>query len=379
MTVELVRVGRADLADHLTVVGNLIGAATVQVVPKVSGRLSEVLVRLGDPVRRGQVLARVEDRELREQVKQAEASFDVARATVRQREADLQFSATALDRARNLFERQLLARQALDDAEARYQAAQAQLDLARAQFEQARARLEELRITLANTVITSPVDGFVGRRFLDPGAFASTNAPVVSVVDIRLVRLVANVVERDLRRVQPGTPAEVEVDAFPGERFAGLVARVAPVLDPATRTAEIEIEIPNPHFRLKPGMYARVRLTVEHRPQALVVPRNAVVDVEGRRGVFVVGEDGGTAVFRAVEIGLQDGERVEVRRGLTEGDQVITAGAAALRDGDRIIVAEAAGLGGAAAPSAPGGGWSAGGARRPAADGRGGAARRPRS
>ncbi len=377
MTVELAPVRRADLADHLTVVGNLTGAATVQVVPKVSGRLSEVLVRLGDPVRRGQVLARVEDREIREQVKQAEASFEVSRATVRQREADLQFAQTALDRARNLFARQLLARQALDDAEARYQAAVAQLDLARAQFEQARARLEELRITLANTVVTSPVDGFVGRRYLDPGAFASTNAPVVSVVDIHLVRLIANVVERDLRRVQSGTPAEVEVDAFPGERFVGRVARVAPVLDPATRTAEIEVEIPNQQYRLKPGMYARVRLTVERRLQALVVPRNAVVDVDGRRGVFVVGEDGRTAVFRSVEIGLQDEERVEIRSGVAEGDRVITAGAAALRDGDPIVVADLKSGGAPGGPPRPGS-WSGGGARPPAANGRPGGPRRPR-
>jgi membrane fusion protein (multidrug efflux system) len=377
MTVQLAPVGRADLTEHLMVVGNLIGAATVQVVPKVSGRLSEVLVRLGDPVRRGQVLARVEDREIREQVKQAEASFEVARATVRQRDADLQFAQTALERARSLFARQLLARQALDDAEARYQAALAQLDLARAQFAQAQARLEELRITLANTAVTSPVDGFVGRRYLDPGAFASTNAPVVSVVDIRSVRLVANVVERDLRRVQPGTPADVDVDAFPGERFAGRVARVAPVLDPATRTAEIEVEIPNTQFRLKPGMYARVRLAVERRPQALVVPRNAVVDLDGRRGVFVVGEDGRTAVFRAVELGLQEGERVEIRSGVAEGERVVTAGAAALRDGDPIIVAERAG-GGAEPPAGRPGSWSGRSPQRPGADG-GGGPRRPGS
>lgn len=380
MTVELARVGRADLAEYLTVVGNLTGAATVQVVPKVSGRLSEVLVRLGDPVRRGQVLARVEDRELREQVKQAEASFEVARATVRQREADLQFAQTALERARNLFARQLLARQGLDDVEARHQAALAQLDLARAQFQQAQARLEELRITLANTIVTSPIDGFVGRRYLDPGAFASTNAPVVSVVDIRLVRLVANVVERDLRRVQVGAPAEVEVDAFPSERFEGRVARVAPVLDPATRTAEIEVEIPNAHFRLKPGMYARVRLTVARRPQALVVPRNALVDVEGRRGVFVVGADGRTAAFKAVDVGVQNDDRVEIRGGLREGDVVITVGAAALRDGDPIIVAEAARERGGRGP-VPGepDDPSEGALRPPAGVGPGRPARRPRS
>ena len=102
------------------------------------------------------------------------------------------------------------------------------------------------------------------------------------------MRLVANIVEKDLRRVQVGADAEVEVDAYPGEIFHGRVARVAPVLDPATRTAQMEVEVPNTDFRLKPGMYSRVRLTVATKAQALTVPVNAVVTIEGKRGVFQV-------------------------------------------------------------------------------------------
>jgi RND family efflux transporter MFP subunit len=337
MAVELAPVTRAAVAEEIAVVGNLIGQATVDVVPKVNGRLESVTVKLGDPVRRGQVIARLDDREIREQVRQAEASFEVGRATIRQREADLKFAGTNVERSRSLFTRQLLPRQTLDDSEARYQAAVAQLDLARAQYDQARARLEELRITRDNTNIVSPVDGFVGRRDLDPGAFASSSSPLVSVVDIRVVRLVANLVEKDLRRVTVGTPARVDVDAFPGETFEGRVARVAPVLDPATRTAQMEIEIPNPSFRLKPGMYARVALTVARRDNTLVVPRNAIVDAGGRRGVFLV--ESNQARFRAVEVGLQDQQRAEVRQGLDEGQRVVTTGAAALTDGDPVVVA----------------------------------------
>ncbi len=108
----------------------------------------------------------------------------------------------------------------------------AQVDLARAQGSQATARLEELRINLSNTRILSPVDGFVGSRSLDPGAFVGTNSSFLSVVDIHFVRLVANLVEKDLRRIVIDMPAVVEVDAYPGETFAGRVARLAPVLDP---------------------------------------------------------------------------------------------------------------------------------------------------
>lgn len=377
MTVELAPVGRADLTERLMVVGNLIGAATVEIAPKISGRLASVDVRLGDPVTRGQTLARIEDSEIVEQVKQAAASFDVARATVRQREADLNFAGTSLERSRNLFQRELLPQQTLDDSEARYQAAQAQLDLARAQFAQAGSRLDELKIMRSNTIMSSPVAGFVGRRHLDPGAYVSPTTALVSVVDIRQVRLVVNLVERDLRRVAPGAQGVVEVDAYPGETFQGRVSRIAPVLDPATRTAEMEIEIDNPSFRLKPGMYARVQLVTAERSRALVVPRNALVDVEGRRGVFLpvtpdpspaanppAGPGGGprqTAAFREVQTGIQDGEQVEVTGGVGEGEVIVTTGASAVRDGDPLIIA-----------GAPAGGPS--GAGRPAADGRAGGA-----
>lgn len=348
MRVDAAGVTRADVAEQLRIVGNLIGAASVEVAPKVNGRLRRIDLRLGDPVTRGQEVARVEDDELRQQVNQAEASFEVAQATVRQRDADLLLARTTRDRSQSLFSRALVSRQELDDAEARYQAANAQLDLARAQFDEAGARLEELRINLENTVMVSPVDGFIGRRYLDPGAYVTSNTAVVSVVDISLVRLVANLVERDLRLVEEGVRARIEVDAFPAESFAGRVARIAPVLDPATRTAEIEIEVPNPDYRLKPGMYARVSLVVGSKSRALVVPREAVVIRTAARGVFRVDASGGrpTAQFVSLVTGLEDERHVEVLEGLSEGDRVVTTGAAGLQHGDPILLADAGGRGG---------------------------------
>jgi RND family efflux transporter MFP subunit len=344
MTVELGSAARGAMADIITVVGSLEGEASVEVSSKVNGRLEDVTVRIGDRVAKGALLAKVEAREIQEQVNQAQASFEVARATVRQREADLKFAQTNLDRSRSLFERQLLPRQTLDDADARHQSAQAQLELAKAQFNQAQSRLDELKITLSATEIRSPVNGFVGKRLLDPGAFVSSNTTVVSMVQIDRVRLVANVVEKDLRRVRVGSPADVEVDAFPGEIFHGRVARLAPVLDPATRTAQMEVEVANGDFRLKPGMYSRVRLTVATKPQALTVPVNAVVTIEGRRGVFQVTDGAGAgaakeADFVPIQTGLEDGVRIEVLGGLSDQARVVTTGAAALRDGDPVTIA----------------------------------------
>lgn len=346
MTVEMGSAKRGDVAAHLTVVGNLIGLQTVDIAPRTGGRLLSVNVQLGDSVRRGQAIAKVEDREIAEQVRQAEASMEVSKATIRQREADLKVAELNFDRSKNLYSRQLLAKQALDDAESRYLAAVAQVDLAKAQQAQNEARLQELRFNLQNTTVVSPVNGFVGKRNVDPGAMVNTNTAIASVVEISRLKLVVNVVEKDLRMVNAGDVGVVEVDAYPGEKFNGRIARVAPVLDPATRTAPIEIEIPNGDNRLKPGMYARITLTVEERKNALLAPKAAVVDFENKRGVWVPNEDR-RAQFVPLTLGIEGPDQIEIVAGLNEGDRFVVAGAGAVRNNDQLVIAgEGGGNGG---------------------------------
>jgi RND family efflux transporter MFP subunit len=347
------------------------------VVPRTAGRIESVLVKLGDRVTKGQTVVKLEDRAIREQVNQVQANIDVNDATVVSRENDAKVALSNFERAKTSFERGLLSKQGLEDAESRYNSAASQVTVAKAQLVSTKARLDELSVTLSDTNVVSPVDGFVGKRNLDPGAFAGTNTPVVSVVDIGLVRLVANLVEKDFRRIDRGGQALVEVDAFPGEQFTGQVSRVAPVFDPATRTATMEIEVPNPGFRLKPGMYARVKLITGRNANALTVPRAAVVDIDAKHGVFVLDKD--VARFTEVETGMSDGERVEVLKGIAEGARVVTTGALAIRDGDRVQIAGGRGgrqgqtpkdgtATGAAAPGpgamrAPGGGGARGATR----------------
>ncbi|MEO8483590.1 MAG: efflux RND transporter periplasmic adaptor subunit [Acidobacteriota bacterium] len=345
MTVDTALVSRHEISDSITVVGNLIGEATVDVVPRTAGRIESVLVKLGDRVTKGQTVVKIEDRAIREQVNQVQANIDVNDATVVSRENDAKVAQNSLDRARTSFERGLLSKQGLEDAESRYNSAVSQVTVAKAQLVSTKARLDELSVTLSDTTVLSPVDGFVGKRNLDQGAFAGANTPVISVVDIGVVRLVANLVEKDFRRIDRGGQALVEVDAFPGEQFTGQVSRVSPVFDPATRTAAMEIEVPNPGFRLKPGMYARVKLITGRNANALTVPRAAVVDIDAKRGVFVLDKD--VVKFTEIESGMSDGERVEILKGLSDGARVVTTGALAIRDGDRVQVTGAGGAGGA--------------------------------
>ena len=344
MTVDMAPVTRQEVVDYITVVGNLICEATVDIVPRVAGRLDNVAVKLGDRVTKGQVVAKIEDREIKEQINQAQATLEVNKANATQRQNEVQVQQNALDRARASYERGLTAKQLLEDAESRFNAAASQVEVAKAQLAQTQFRIDELKITLSNTTILSPIDGFVSRRNLDPGGFAGGNTVIMTVVDIGTVRMVGNLVEKGFRKITSGVSAIVQVDTFPGEDFTGQVSRVAPVFDPATRTAQMEIEVPNPGFRLKPGMYARVKLTVERRPDALTVPRNAIVDLDGKRGAFLVEEL--VAKFVEVKTGLSDGEKIEILEGLTEGQRVVTTGALALQNGDKVaLVADPAARG----------------------------------
>ncbi|HEX5070739.1 MAG TPA: efflux RND transporter periplasmic adaptor subunit [Vicinamibacterales bacterium] len=336
MTVDLAPVTRQEVVDSITVVGNLIGEATVDIVPRVAGRLDAVMVKLGDRVSKGQTVAKIEDREIREQLNQVQATLDVNKANVKQREDESKLQESVLERTKATYQRGLVSKQLLEDAELRYNAAISQLNVAKAQKDQTQFRIDELRITLGNTTIISPIDGFVSRRNLDQGGFAGTNTVILTVVDLGTVRMVGNLVEKGFRKITPGVAAVVQVDTFPGEDFAGQVSRVAPVFDPATRTAPMEIEVPNPGFRLKPGMYARVRLTVDRRPNALTVPRAAVVDLDGKRGAFIVQDN--VAKFVPVTTGLSDGERIEILDGLQEGQRVVTTGAVALQNNDRVAL-----------------------------------------
>jgi RND family efflux transporter MFP subunit len=362
MTVDTAVVTRHEVVDYITVVGNLIGEATVDVCRAVAGRIDSVSVKLGD--QRGTRSGHRQDRGPRDS-RANQSGAGHARSEQGERHAARKRSAAAAETRWSARRRRssagLTARQLLEDAEARYNAAASQLLVCPGPaVTDAVADRRAQDHALQHHRGSPPVDGFVSRRNLDPGAFANANTVLLQVVDIGTVRLVANLVEKGFKKVTPGVEAKVQVDTFAGEDFTGRVSRVAPVFDPATRTAQMEIEVPNPGFRLKPGMYARVRLTLERRPDALTVPSNAVVDADGKRGVFIVKDQ--TAKFVVTKVGLSDGERIEIVEGLKEGDRVITTGALALRDGDRVaLVSDTAGRGGRTGGRAGSRGADAGG------------------
>jgi RND family efflux transporter MFP subunit len=267
-------------------VGTLEAEAFAELFARTSGQLVEVRADTGERVRRGQTLARIDDAEEREGLEQTRAALRMAEATVAQRQADLELARATAERTRSLLEERLVSEQVSDQAQAQLAAAEAQLALARAQVEQARANLATTEVELANTRIIAPFDGFIGQRLLDGGAFAATNRPVFTIVDLSTIETEIHLTERDAARVAVGQPASVRVAAFPERRFEGRVARIANIFDPQTHTTTAEVEVENPGALLKPGMFATVAIVYRTEPDALLVPESALVEGERETAVF---------------------------------------------------------------------------------------------
>ena len=308
----------------------------VDVTAKATGRVEKILFHVGDAVKKGDLIAVLEDDELQQQVKRSEASQSVARAASAQREAELNNSKSDLARAETLLKEGLISRQDYETRRTAFQVVQAQLQLASAQEEQARAELNELKIRLEQTKVVAPMAGHIAKRNVDEGALVNPTTPIVNLVNLATMVAMANVPERDVAKLRVGNAALVEVDAFGSHKFNGRVVRIGPVLDAATRSALVEIEIPNANLGLRAEMFARVTVDLASTRQAVLIPREALVYRGQQPGVYLVKND--RPVFQPVETGLTQGNEVEVTSSLAAGALVITRGATMLTEGDQIRV-----------------------------------------
>lgn len=317
--------------------------------PKVSGRLLSIRKRIGDWVRAGEVVAVIDDAEYQQALREAEANLKIAEASLIEAQSQAILAAQELERVRLLKEKGIAAQAEFDVASSNEVARKSRLELAQAQVEQRQAALKSAQIRLNYTRLTASEPGFVGERFVDEGALLSVNSAVVSVVGIDRVIVRTTIVERDYGRIEVGQAATVHVDSWPGKGHAGLVARIAPVLDEAARVAKMEVEVDNSGRMLKPGMFARVMVTLASSAGAQTVPSKAIVGRDGASGLFSVSADGKSARYVPVEIGIVSGERTEILSPKLTGP-VITLGQHLLQDGSLIIL-PAAGNGASATSS----------------------------
>jgi RND family efflux transporter MFP subunit len=288
--------------------GDVVAMQAASIVAKVGGSLDRVSANIGDRVEAGQSLALIDTTELALAARQTGATFAAARATY--------------ERASQLLAESLVARQDFDNAEAAMKVAEANSQTAQA------------RLAYAN--ITAPFAGTVTARQFDPGAAVTAGTVLFTLADYDSVKVVINVLEKDVPLVMIGSKAKIVADALPQDTFEGRVGRTSDAVDPATRTMRAEVFVANPKHRLKPGMYATADLSLLQHPNAVTVPTDAVLRVAGDTFVFVV--KGDTARRVAVCTGIEQGERCEIVSGLAGGESLITTGQQYVKDASPVTV-----------------------------------------
>lgn len=343
--VEVVPIQRASIRDVGLFSGSLLPKSYFVAAPKVAGRLEKLLVNIGDPVKRGQLIAVLDDEEYAQQVEQARAELEVAKANVQESRSTLDMAQREFERAKALRQKKIASESELDAAEAQYKTQDAKHKVALAQVAQKEAALKATQVRLSYTKIrtwweNTNENRIVGERFVDEGAMLKANDPIVSVLDIHSLIGVIHVIERDYSEVVVGQEAIVTTDAFPDRTFTGKIVRVAPLLKETSRQARVEVEVPNPDRLLKPGMFVRAHIEFATHDNATVVPVAALVKRNGHQGVFVADTQNRKAHFVPVTLGIVSGELAEVIKPPLSGS-VVNLGHHLLEDGSPITLPEA--------------------------------------
>jgi len=340
VAVEVVGLQVRDIEESLELVGSLEAGRDVEIRSRVSGQIQALSVDVGDKITAGQELVRIESSQQQELVRQSEALKKVAIAELAAQELRAKAALQEFERHKALRSKGVGTAQQLEAAESKLEIARAESRLASSKVDRAQSELAGSRLALAERRIESPLSGHVASRLVQVGDLAKTDLALLRIVDLSTVRTTVHVGESDYRQLREGQPAQVRVDTYPDEVFAGHVERLAPVLDPRTRTAVVYIAVDNPRSLLKPGMHARVRVKLALHERASVVPLSAVVERGGRKTIFVVGSDGHSVRQVEVELGLVDGPRVEVLSGLALGARVVTLGSHLVEDGQDVQVVD---------------------------------------
>lgn len=317
VAVDAVMPFRTTVEDRRVFTGTLKPWSQFEIAPKIGGRLEAINFDVGDKITGGAVIAKIEDIEYKQSVDQAQADLEIAQAQLRQTEIMLDLRRREYDRQVSLNEKKATTQALLESAETAFQSQEASHRMQKAEVKRRQAILDAAQLKFSECTISAEWPAadrarFIGARHVDQGALLSPNEPIVSVAELDPLRAVIYVIERDYPYLRRDQAATLITDAYPGLEFKGKVSRIAQLMQDATRQASVQLEIPNPELKLKPGMFVRVQLEFKSKENAVVIPRNAVVKRNGKQGVFILDVKDAKARFVPVETGIAAGERVEI-------------------------------------------------------------------
>jgi RND family efflux transporter MFP subunit len=355
-------VQRMSVQREVDLSGTLMSPDQARISSEVAGIVRDVRVQLGTEVRAGDVIARLEPRELQlaldraeSALRQVEAQLGIDRGQDKAPPADDQIAsmrqaAANRDDARNAFERaQLLstrglltqadrdtAETRLKVAEANYQAALDTIHSLKASLQDRRASYELAQKKLADAVIKAPVAGAISERLIQPGEFIRENTPVATIVQVNPLKLKSAIQEKHASLIRPGQTVEFDVEAFLNRKFQGRIAYVSPAVDQATRTFAVEALVENTDRQLKPGFFAKGVVLTRVDENVIAAPEDAISTLAGVSTVFVI--EGGKARAQQVTLGARQDKLVEITSGLKGGELVATANLSQLATGVTVQV-----------------------------------------
>ncbi len=306
--VEVAAPVRGEMLAMYSGTATLDAEADAEIIAKVGGEVRRILVEEGDRVKAGQVLAQLDDRQLRLQAAQTRA---------------------ALAKAERDFNRQV-------ELHAKGLVSAGAFENLKYDLDNQRAANDIASLSLSYSEIRAPFPGIVATRHIKLGQELAIGAKIFRITDPTPLKASVFVPERELARLKPGQSATIAVDALAGRTFPAIVKLVSPTVDAATATFKVTLEVNDPKGDLKPGMFARVGIVFERRSDTLTIPRVALLDTDGSANVFVV--NAGKAEHRAIKTGLSNAGKVEVTEGLTGGEQVVVVGQNGLKDGNPVRV-----------------------------------------
>ena len=339
VAVETGKILRMDLIETGEYSGSLAARSSYLVAPKVSGQLTRLYVQIGQTVSKGSLIAELDDRLYVQELEKARAAVAMARATEEQTQDALSQSTQDLEDQRELLTKNFISQSEFNLTNSLFITNKAKHNVAQASLQSALAALQAAEVQLSYTKIKADWAGgsntrVIGEKFVDEGAMLNPGSPIVSVLEINTLIAVVPVIEKDYARLKIGQSAKLSTDTWKELSFPGKVARLAPQLDETSRQARVEIEVPNPALKLKPGMFARVEVDFSIHKNVLAIPSAALYKYHDEEGVFLVNADQ-TVSFIAIQKGIITSEYVEVQAPELYGE-VVTLGQDMLEDGKKV-------------------------------------------
>lgn len=337
VAVAAVPVETADIREIKFFNGQVQPVQSAVMAPKVAGRVAVVAVRIGDRVKKGDILFQLDTSELSAQVKTQEADLAMSRARLDMAQKNREYYRNSLDNYKKLYESGAVSKDKYDEMVLKYeQAMSGEYEAAVAKSE---ANLNYQSSLMEGSTVRSPVGGMVSFVNVEVGQNVTTATQAVGVVDISTVKVKIFVGDQHINRLAAGQKVDVEIPDIRNIPFEGTVSALGPAVDAVAKGYPVEVELPNPDARIKQGMFARVRLAVRESKNAAVVPVDSVINRPDGKYLFVV--QNGKAKEVKIETGISEGGRVEVTSGgLKTGDLVVTLGQQSLVDGMAVRMSQ---------------------------------------